>query len=477
MRTRRAAADGRGLRATPRRRSPSCSRPTRRPRAWRAFAREARSRAWAVSERRWRATSRCRRPPHRQLQRLLRRPPERRARDGRGRPDRRADRRLPRRADADDPAEGPAEATRRSATRAPSCASSRRSRHAACERGIRIVVNAGGLNPAGLRRARRARSTSGSACARAVAHIEGDDLLPQLADAAGARASRSRTSTRACRSPRCASAGADRQRLPRRLGHRRGARARRRRRDLPARHRRRARRSARRRGSSAGRATTGTGSRPASSPATSSSAARSAPAATTPSSSEVPGLEHPGFPIAEMHADGSFVVTKHPGTGGLVSVGTVTAQLLYEIAGPRYPNPDVDGALRHHPARAGGARPRARLAASRGEPPPPTTKVCINYFGGYRNSMTFVLDRASTSRRRRELAEETLWKLRRRPRALRRDARHAAARRPARSRQQRGGLRATCTITREGSRRAEGRPRVRRTRSSRWRSRATRASS
>src|SRR5580704_13128423 len=56
---------------------------------------------------------------------------------------------------------------------------------------------------------------------------------------------------------------------------------------------------------------------------------------------EVPGLEHPGFPIAEMAADGSAVITKHPGTGGLVSVGTVTAQLLYEIAGPRYPNADV----------------------------------------------------------------------------------------------------------------------------------------
>src|SRR6185369_197324 len=56
---------------------------------------------------------------------------------------------------------------------------------------------------------------------------------------------------------------------------------------------------------------------------------------------EVRGLEHPGFPIAEIHADGSSVITKHPGTGGEVSVGTVTAQLLYEIEGPRYGNPDV----------------------------------------------------------------------------------------------------------------------------------------
>ena len=42
-----------------------------------------------------------------------------------------------------------------------------------------------------------------------------------------------------------------------------------------------------------------------------------------------------------MHADGSSIITKHPGTGGLVSVGTVTAQLLYEIDGHRYLNPDV----------------------------------------------------------------------------------------------------------------------------------------
>ncbi len=54
---------------------------------------------------------------------------------------------------------------------------------------------------------------------------------------------------------------------------------------------------------------------------------------------EVPGLEHPGFPIAEVADDGSSIITKHPGTGGEVSVGTVTAQLLYEIAGPTTPTP------------------------------------------------------------------------------------------------------------------------------------------
>ena len=56
---------------------------------------------------------------------------------------------------------------------------------------------------------------------------------------------------------------------------------------------------------------------------------------------EVPDLSYAGFPLAEIHADGSSVITKHPGTGGLVSVDTVTAQLLYEIGGARYANPDV----------------------------------------------------------------------------------------------------------------------------------------
>ena len=89
---------------------------------------------------------------------------------------------------------------------------------------------------------------------------------------------------------------------------------------------------------------------------------------------EVPGLEHVGFPIAEVADDGSSVITKHDGTGGLVSVGTVTAQLLYEIGGPAYANPDVtatfdtieleqvgpDRVRDQRRARAAGARARSR---------------------------------------------------------------------------------------------------------------------
>jgi hypothetical protein len=105
---------------------------------------------------------------------------------------------------------------------------------------------------------------------------------------------------------------------------------------------------------------------------------------------EVPGLEHPGFPIAEMHEDGSCVITKHPGTGGLVSVGTVTAQLLYEIDKPAYSNPDVVARFDTIQLTQEGAD-RVRISGTRGEPAPPTTKVCLNYLGGFRNQMTFVL--------------------------------------------------------------------------------------
>jgi Acyclic terpene utilisation family protein AtuA len=105
---------------------------------------------------------------------------------------------------------------------------------------------------------------------------------------------------------------------------------------------------------------------------------------------ELPDTRPPGFPIAEVGADGSAVVTKHPGTGGLVSVGTVTAQLLYEIAGPAYENPDV--VARFDTVQVEQVGPdRVRLHGTRGEPAPDRLKVAINYLGGFRNSMSFVL--------------------------------------------------------------------------------------
>ena len=105
---------------------------------------------------------------------------------------------------------------------------------------------------------------------------------------------------------------------------------------------------------------------------------------------EVADLTHPGFPLAEIHPDGSSVITKHPGTGGAVTVGTVTAQLLYEISGARYANPDVT--LRVDTIELSDDGPdRVRISGVRGEPPPPTLKVSLNSIGGFRNEMTLVL--------------------------------------------------------------------------------------
>jgi hypothetical protein len=105
---------------------------------------------------------------------------------------------------------------------------------------------------------------------------------------------------------------------------------------------------------------------------------------------EIRDRRYPGFPIAEVASDGSSVITKHDGTGGLVSGGTVTAQLLYEIAEPAYANPDVLAHFDTVTLTADGPD-RVRLSGTRGSPPPPTAKVAMNFLGGYRNTMTLVL--------------------------------------------------------------------------------------
>ncbi|WP_428340814.1 acyclic terpene utilization AtuA family protein [Mycobacterium sp.] len=105
---------------------------------------------------------------------------------------------------------------------------------------------------------------------------------------------------------------------------------------------------------------------------------------------EVPELTYAGFPLAEIHADGSSVITKQPGTGGLVSVDTVTAQLLYEITGARYANPDATARMDSIELSSDGAD-RVRITGVTGEPPPPTYKVSLNSIGGFRNATTFVL--------------------------------------------------------------------------------------
>jgi hypothetical protein len=104
---------------------------------------------------------------------------------------------------------------------------------------------------------------------------------------------------------------------------------------------------------------------------------------------ELPRLLHPGFPIAEVAADGSSVITKQDGTTGAVTIGTVTAQLVYEVGGPSYLNPDVTAWLDTVELEQLG-EDRVRIGGARGAPPPPTTKVAITTAGGFANEMTFV---------------------------------------------------------------------------------------
>ncbi|OIK24261.1 acyclic terpene utilization AtuA family protein [Streptomyces malaysiense] len=101
-------------------------------------------------------------------------------------------------------------------------------------------------------------------------------------------------------------------------------------------------------------------------------------------------VRRPGFPLAEIHADGSSVITKHPGTGGFVDVGTVTAQLLYETGGARYAGPDVTARLDSVRLSQDGPD-RVRIEGVNGEAPPPALKVGLNRLGGFRNEVVFVL--------------------------------------------------------------------------------------
>ncbi len=105
---------------------------------------------------------------------------------------------------------------------------------------------------------------------------------------------------------------------------------------------------------------------------------------------EVESFDNVGYPIAEIYDDGSFYVTKHPDTGGLVSTGTVTAQLLYEINSPAYINPDV---IAHFDTLKieEVEKDKVYVSGCRGSSPPDKHKVCINLAGGFRNGMEIIL--------------------------------------------------------------------------------------
>ncbi|MCV7021576.1 acyclic terpene utilization AtuA family protein [Mycolicibacterium aichiense] len=237
------------------------------------------------------------------------------------------------------------------------------------ERGVRIVANAGGLNPAGLADAVRGLAERLGIPAK-VAHVEGDDLLPRASDLGLGSPLTANAYLGAWGIADCLTAGADIVVTGRvtdasvvvgpaaahfgweRCDYDRLAGA------VVAGH-----------VIECGAQATG---------------------GNYSFFTEIADLGHAGFPLAEVHADGSSVITKHSGTGGQVSIGTVTAQLLYEIGGARYANPDVTARF-DTIALSDDGPDRVRISGVRGEPPPPTLKVSLNSIGGFRNAVTFVL--------------------------------------------------------------------------------------
>lgn len=124
---------------------------------------------------------------------------------------------------------------------------------------------------------------------------------------------------------------------------------------------------------------------------------------------EIPDMRRPGYPWVEIHDDGSMVVGKHDGTGGRVSVGTVTSQLLYEISGARYLGPDVT--VRFDSIEIEQVDDdRVRVFGVKGEPPPPTLKVAAGYAGGFKNSFMVGLT-GPDQEAKAKVVEEQVWEL------------------------------------------------------------------
>ena len=124
---------------------------------------------------------------------------------------------------------------------------------------------------------------------------------------------------------------------------------------------------------------------------------------------EVPDLWNVGYPLVEMAADGGFVVTKHPGTGGMVTIDTVAEQLLYEMGDPReYITPDGVADFTTIRLTQEG-QDRVRVHGIAGRPKTPFLKISASYLAGYKASgqVTVSGPRAVA---KAELAAETIWK-------------------------------------------------------------------
>lgn len=122
---------------------------------------------------------------------------------------------------------------------------------------------------------------------------------------------------------------------------------------------------------------------------------------------EIEDLTRAGFPWVDLEEDGSFTVGKHKGTGGEVSIGTITSQLLYEIGGHRYANPDVVTRF-DTIALEQTEKDRVRVFGMRGEPAPDEAKVAMNFVGGFKNSVTLGITGLDVSAKI-ELIEATVW--------------------------------------------------------------------
>jgi len=105
---------------------------------------------------------------------------------------------------------------------------------------------------------------------------------------------------------------------------------------------------------------------------------------------EVTSFSNLGFPIAEIHADGSAIISKHPHTGGLISVGTISAQLLYEVRQSAYITPDVISHFDSIQLKQ-LAPNKVQLSHTQGSPPSSTAKLSINYTDGYQNTLSFLI--------------------------------------------------------------------------------------
>ncbi len=122
---------------------------------------------------------------------------------------------------------------------------------------------------------------------------------------------------------------------------------------------------------------------------------------------EIKDLSRAGFPWVDVESDGSFTVGKHEETGGEVSIGTITSQLLYEIGGVRYINPDV--VTRFDTIQLEQtATDRVRVSGVRGEPAPDEAKAAMNFAGGFKNSVSIGLTGLDIEAKA-ALLEETIW--------------------------------------------------------------------